>query len=95
MSKDKNPAPVTQSVGWQDMSTAPLDGKHCMLAIKSGPFVYAIQGAFMMGEWDNAADIKSEPLCWMPLTRIPEEFLPWTDAFKVRAALASEGQADG
>lgn len=64
-------------VGWQPMETAPLDGKHCILAIKSGPFVYSIQGAFMKGKWMNAADIQSEPLCWMPNVKIPDQFLPW------------------
>jgi hypothetical protein len=67
-------------VGWQPMETAPLDGKHCILAIKCSAFVYAIQGAFMKGKWMNAADIQSEPLCWMPNIMIPDEFLPWMKA---------------
>jgi hypothetical protein len=42
------------------METAPLDGKHCILAIKCSAFVYAIQGAFMKGKWMNAADIHAD-----------------------------------
>lgn len=70
-----------QTQSWQDMSTAPTNGKHCILAVQRGPFVYAIQGAFMSGKWMNAADIDAEPLCWMPNVLIPDEFLPWTDAY--------------
>jgi hypothetical protein len=62
---------------WRDMAEAPRDGMHVILAVQSGPFVYAIQGAYMSGEWHNAADIESEPLCWMPNVMIPDEFLPW------------------
>lgn len=65
-------------MAWQNMKTAPTDGKHVILAIKtSGGFVYAVQGAFMEGKWLNAMDVNSEPLCWMPNFRIPDEFLPW------------------
>lgn len=81
-------AQVQDVAGWQSMDSAPKDGKHCLLAVKSDCFVYAVQGAFMMGEWHNAADIKSEPLCWMPLTRIPQVFLPWTDEFAAAAPAA-------
>lgn len=77
--------------GWQPMSTAPTNGKHVILAIKSGSFVYAIEGAFMEGKWMNAADIDVEPLCWMPKNLIPDAFLPWTDEFK--AAAAPQGAA--
>lgn len=83
------PPPSPQVVGWQSMETAPLDGKHCILAIKTGCFVYSIQGAFMSGKWMNAGDIKGEPLAWMPNILLPDEFCPWTDAFKARAALAT------
>lgn len=73
---------------WQSMDTAPKTGVHCVLAIKSGPFVYAIQGAFMNGKWMNAADIDVEPLCWMPNIRIPNEFLPWTEEYEAAKAVA-------
>lgn len=63
--------------GWQPMETAPMDGKHCILAVQRGPFVYAIQGAYMNRKWLNAADIDCEPLCWMPSVSIPGHFLPW------------------
>lgn len=65
---------------WRPMSEAPTDGVHVILAVQSGLFVYAIQGAHMNGKWMNAADIQSEPLCWMPNVLIPNEFLPWKDA---------------
>lgn len=84
-------AQVQDVAGWQSMDSAPKDGKHCLLAVKSGPFVYAVQGAYSMGEWGNAADIHSEPLCWMPLTRIPRVYLPWTDEFASAAAAKQEG----
>ncbi len=86
-------AQVQDVAGWQSMDSAPKDGKHCLLAVKSDCFVYALQGAFMMGEWSNAADIKSEPLCWMPLTRIPQVFLPWTDEFAAAAPATKQGEA--
>lgn len=71
---------------WQPMETAPLDGRHCILAVKTGAFIYSIQGAFMKGKWMNAADIDGEPLAWMPNIRLPDEFCPWTDEYKFRAA---------
>lgn len=74
---------------WQNMSTAPKDGKHCILAIKDGAFVWTISGAFKNGKWMNAADIESEPLCWMPSAKIPDVFLPWTDEYKASAALSA------
>lgn len=88
------PPPQEQMVGWQDMSTAPKDGKHCILAIQTEDkcFVYSIQGAFMGGKWLNAANIKTEPLAWMPNVLLPDELCPWTDAYKARAALTTEGQ---
>lgn len=91
------PAPQEQTRVWQDMTSAPEDGKHVILAVRTecGCFVYSVQGAFMQGKWSNAANIKTEPLAWMPNVMLPDEFCPWTDAFKVRAALAaSEGSAD-
>lgn len=70
---------------WQPMDTAPLDGKHCILSMQvGGGFIYSVQGAFMQGTWMNAADIKAEPLAWMPNVLLPEELCPWTDAFKAR-----------
>lgn len=75
---------------WQPMSTAPIDGKHCILSIQSGSSIYSIQGAFMKGKWTNAANIEAEPLAWMPNILLPDEFRPWSDAFKARAALAGQ-----
>lgn len=80
---------------WDSMATAPLDGKHVILAIKSGPFVYAIQGAYMMGKWHNAADIDVEPLCWMPNVMVPNEFLPWTEEYKARDAADLSKKMEG
>lgn len=61
---------------WQSMNTAPKDGKHCILAIKVGAFIYSVQGAFMNNKWMNVLDVDTEPLCWMPNVLIPKEFLP-------------------
>lgn len=77
--------------GWQSMDAAPKDGKHCLLAVKTGPFVYAVQGAFLDGEWENVACINSEPFCWMALNRIPPVYLPWTDEFAAEAPAKQEG----
>lgn len=85
-----NAVPETPASPWLPMETAPLDGKHCILAIQTVDrcFVYSIQGAFMGGEWLNAANIKTEPLAWMPNVLLPDEFCPWTDEYKARAAAA-------
>jgi len=90
-------AELREAPKWQPMDTAPLDGKHCILAIRTecGCFVYSIQGAFMQGEWMNAANIKTEPLAWMPNVLLPDEFCPWTDQYKARAALQQRGKDDG
>jgi hypothetical protein len=74
---------------WRDMASAPKGGKHCILAIYTGCFVYSIQGAFMNGKWMNAADIKAEPLAWMPNILLPHEFCPWTDEYKAKAAAST------
>ncbi|HAU76315.1 MAG TPA: hypothetical protein DCW88_12530 [Agrobacterium sp.] len=84
-------AQVQDVAGWQSMDSAPKDGKHCLIAVKTGPFVYAVQGAFLDGEWENVAGINSEPLCWMALTRIPPVYLPWTDEFAAAAPAKQEG----
>ena len=84
-----SPPPPPLLVGWQSMETDPKNGKHCILAIKSGAFVYSIQGSFANGKWLNAADIDSEPLAWMPNVRLPAEFCPLTDEYRARAALSA------
>lgn len=69
---------------WKDISEAKTDGTHYILAVKSGPFVYAIEGAYMDGKWMNAADISGDVLCFMENIRIPERFLPWEPGYKDR-----------
>lgn len=83
----------TPPAEWQPMETAPKDGKHSIFAIKFGAFVYSIQGC-----WDNqkqafinAADRDGEYLAWMPNVRLPDEFCPWTDAYKARKGSEPEG----
>lgn len=76
---------------WQPMDTAPTDGTNVLLAVERGPFVHVIQGAFYSGKWMDAADRGGEYLCWRPNCLIPDEYLPWTDAFKDRAALNPTG----
>jgi hypothetical protein len=62
--------------GWRDMATAPLDGKHCILAVQDGEFIFAVQGAYSYGEWNVVHRGNVKPLCWMPNVRLPKEFLP-------------------
>lgn len=61
---------------WRAMDTAPLDGKHCIIAVQDGAFIYSVQGSFDGKRWNavHAAGVK--PLCWMPNVRLPSEFLP-------------------
>jgi hypothetical protein len=60
---------------WQPMETAPRNGKHCILAVKQGAFIYSVQGAFQDGQWNAVHRDNVEPLCWMPNVLIPAEFL--------------------
>jgi hypothetical protein len=62
--------------GWRDMASAPLNGKHCILAIQEDAFIYAVQGAYSYGEWNVVHRGNVKPLCWMPNVRLPAEFLP-------------------
>lgn len=78
--------------GWQPMSTAPLDGKHCLLAVKEGPFVYVVQGSFYRGQWDAVHRENVEPLCWMPNVRVPDAFLPWSPSFSASSTPSNEGE---
>jgi hypothetical protein len=59
---------------WRNMSTAPKDGKHCILAVKEGAFIYSVQGAFHAGQWNAVHRGNVEPLCWMPNIRLPTNF---------------------
>lgn len=64
---------IAAAIGWQPMSEAPTDGTHCILAVRSGPFIFATQGAYLSGEWCAAfIDGPVEPLAWMPNVRLPE-----------------------
>lgn len=67
---------------WIPLSEAKTDGTHYLLAIKYGPFVYAIEGAYYNGKWMNAADRDGEILCCMIVPDIPNMFLPWTEEYK-------------
>lgn len=81
---------------WRSMDSAPKDGKHSIFAIKFGPFVYSIQGTWdaHRQKWINAADREGEYLAWMPNVKLPNEFCPWTDEYKFRAALTKEATHD-
>ena len=68
---------------WRSMDSAPKDGKHVLLAVKTGPFVYTVEGYYYEGEWLNAAEIEGETLAWMPKVKIPNQFLPWTEEYKM------------
>lgn len=63
---------------WQPMSEAPTDGTHCILAVRSGPFIFSVQGAYLSGDWCAASEMGPvEPLAWMPNVRLPEWAMPW------------------
>lgn len=57
---------------WREMDSAPLDGKHCILAVKCGAFIYSVQGAYGEGQWDCALGDNVKPLYWMPNVRLPD-----------------------
>lgn len=69
------PAVLVEEKAWQPMATAPVDGKHCILAVKEGAFIYSVQGAFHAGQWNVVHRDNVQPLCWMPNIRLPDEFL--------------------
>lgn len=77
---------------WQPMDTAPLDGKHCILAVQEGAFIYSVQGSFDGRRWNAVHAVGVKPLCWMPNVRLPSEFLP--ASFQPSTTSASKGQAD-
>ena len=62
---------------WQSMDTAPLNGKHCILAVKSGAFVYSVQGSYQNGQWNCAMEDDVQPLAWMPNVLLPDHLCPW------------------
>jgi hypothetical protein len=74
-------SPVAQATdGWQDISTAPKDGKHCILAVQEGVFVWSVQGAYDGRQWNAVHRSDVQPLAWMPNVRVPDAFLPWVAA---------------
>lgn len=51
--------------GWQPMDSAPKEGKHVLLCVKSGPFFYAVEGSFRGPDgWLAAFVGKVEPVYW-------------------------------
>lgn len=65
---------------WQPMDTAPTDGKHCILAVKDGSFIWSVQGAYFAGQWDSAIGADVKPLAWMPNVLLPDWAKPWEKA---------------
>ena len=57
---------------WQPMDSAPLNGRHCILAVKEGPFVYSVQGAYDGKQWNCVHRDNVNPLYWMPNKLLPE-----------------------
>lgn len=79
------------SAGWQPMETAPLDGKHCIIAVQEGAFIYSVQGSFDGKRWNAVHAVGVKPLCWMPNVRLPPEFLP---AKFLQSPNAAKGASD-
>lgn len=57
---------------WRTMDSAPLNGRHCILAVKEGPFVYSVQGAYDGKKWNCVHRENVSPLYWMPNKLLPE-----------------------
>jgi hypothetical protein len=68
--------PRANGQAWRDMASAPLNGKHCILAVKDGEFIWSVQGAYSYGEWNAVHRGNVKPLCWMPNVVPPREFMP-------------------
>lgn len=64
---------------WQPMSTAPMNGRHCILAVKSDVFVWSIQGCYDESRkvWTCAIGDDVKPLAWMPNVLLPDWATPW------------------
>ncbi|NTF23538.1 hypothetical protein G6L37_34775 [Agrobacterium rubi] len=60
---------------WRDMSSAPTNGRHCILAVKEGAYFYIVQGAFSNGVWNAVHRENVKPLCWMPNFLLPVKFM--------------------
>lgn len=71
--------PAQHADGWQPMSTAPTNGRHCILAVKSGAFIWSVQGCYddTLNVWNTVLGDDSEPLAWMPNVPLPDKFKPW------------------
>ncbi|MBK3745829.1 hypothetical protein G3A39_42485 [Paraburkholderia aspalathi] len=69
-------AETIEETGWRDMATAPLNGRHCILAVPCGSFIYSVQGAYQDGRWNAVHQENVRPLCWMPNVLLPDEFRP-------------------
>jgi len=77
MTESSHPAsPEPVPMDWQDMATAPTDGRHCILAIEEDGFIYSVQGAYDGRQWNAVHRENVKPLCWMPNVRLPSRFLP-------------------
>lgn len=62
-----------EPVAWQSMDTAPLDGKHCILAVpEPSGFIYSVQGAYQDGKWNAVHRNDVVPIAWMPNIRLPD-----------------------
>lgn len=67
-------AALPQPSPWRNMACAPKDGKHCILAVKEGAFIYSVQGCFQGGQWNAVHRENVDPLCWMPNVRLPSDY---------------------
>lgn len=73
---------------WRTMDSAPLDGKHCILAVpEPGGFIYSVQGAYQDGRWNAVHRDNVQPLYWMPNIRLPAE---WQHVHALTASLVSQ-----
>lgn len=85
---------MDQSSLWRTMDTAPLDGKHCILAVpEPGGFIYSVQGAFQGGRWNAVHRDDVQPLYWMPNIMLPEGWERLSRAHY--AALSNSERTDG
>jgi hypothetical protein len=80
------PPVAAEQVAWETMASAPLNGKHVLLAVPDGAFVWTVEGSFDGKDWNAVHASKVRPLYWMPKPKLPDDWI------ELRAALSKNGK---